>query len=744
MTDLKLGAVGSGDDKKEDGGEKARLAQLISAEFSDHKEVSELEARLDSEQKLRIQFAKRFEQASERIRALDHELAEEKGQMARLEAELNQLRSGIDQLEARAEEKAQEQAAVGESVAREALDAAKDRLEDVMEECERLRTQVHELAPFRIQVQQREGTIRQLKAQLEEAQLQAERLQAARDALEAEDEEGRLEALRRSAEEASEESEALREKVQELEGELEMRIAVLDGLREDFSGSEELRTRMEELRQENAHLRDDLTSAISRLEMVEDLEGLEHMINESMDRAEDAERERDKARSEIEQHLERALVAEERLEALEEGLGESGQASGGGASKNWKVATGVLFAGCLTMGWRLGTMAPPPPQLVVPPPTAPVLAMGDGEGVNLEVLEWAALKALDHRAAGREIPLPPRDATRGDLDEYQVMLARLSRGDDIEPVLDRFHEISEEAAERTRRTAHVLARVLKQRGETEAAAALAERALSIDPNIADLHILMGQVHLAREDLASAEAAFRRSIELDTSIARAHGGLAHVLELQGREADALKSLGKALELDPSNPQYHFSKAMTLRLHGEWRKVANHLRTALVHRAEDAYAHWYLAEALGQLGETEEAATHKARALELGYQEETVAETPPELGSPEATDPESPPENGSAPPEEASPEATPEPGSARLPGMDAPTLPGDDAPLPGLPGLPEPPPPEGGAATQGTEAGQPSSGDGAGTEPSGAEEPGDAGDQGPDAYDGAGVSVSTTGN
>jgi tetratricopeptide (TPR) repeat protein len=690
LTDLKLGAVGGGDDEKEDAGDKARLAQLISAEFSDHKEVSELEARLDSEHKLRNQFARRFEEANQKIQRLEAELVEGRGEIGRLETQVEQLGRGIALLEAQAQERAQVQAAAGDSVAREALDAAKDRLEDVMEECERLRNQVHELAPFRIQVQQREGTIRQLEAQLEESHLQADRMREARDALEAEDEEGRLEALRRKAEEAAEESESLREKVAELEGELEMRIAVLDGLREDFSGSEELRTRTEELRQENAQLREDLTITMSRLERVEDLDGLEHMINEALDRAEAAEHERDKAKGDIEEQLERALVAEERVEILQQKLEDGGQL-GGGASPKWKAATGVLFAACVAMGMRLSTVTPPPPRLVVPPPTAPVIATGDGEGVNVDVLEWSALKALDHQAAGRQVPPPPRDATRGDLDEYQVMLARLARGDEIEPVLDRFHEVAEEAADRTRRTAHVLARVLKQRGETEGAARLAQRALAIDPKIADLHALMGYVHLAQDDLGAAEASFRRSIELDGQVARAYGGLAQVLELAGKEKEALEALAKALELDPSAPQYHFSKAMTLRLHGKWRKVANHLKTAIVYRSDDAYAHWYLAEALRQLGEEEEAEQHKAKALELGYVEEVPGGPPPELGA-EPPGTEGAPVEGTADPGEAPPEE----GSDRLPGQEPAPLPGMDAPLPGLPE--EPPPPEQGTAPE----------------------------------------------
>jgi Flp pilus assembly protein TadD len=346
------------------------------------------------------------------------------------------------------------------------------------------------------------------------------------------------------------------------------------------------------------------------------------------------------------------------------------------------------------MGMRLSTVTPPPPRLVVPPPTSPVVAThtGNGNDVNMDVLEWSALKALDHQAAGREVPPPPRDATRGDLDEYQVMLARLARGDEIEPVLDSFHEVAEKAADRTRRTAHVLARVLMQRGETEGAARLAQRALAIDPKIADLHALMGYVHLAQDDLGAAEASFRRSIELDGQVARAYGGLAQVLELGGKEKEALQALAKALELDPSAPQYHFSKAMTLRLHGQWRKVANHLKTAIVYRSDDAYAHWYLAEALGHLGEEEEAEEHKAKALELGYVEEVPGGPPPELGGEEPPGTEGAPEEGAAAPGEAPPEE----GSERLPGQDPAPLPGMDAPLPGLPE--EPPPAEPGTAPE----------------------------------------------
>jgi serine/threonine-protein kinase len=81
------------------------------------------------------------------------------------------------------------------------------------------------------------------------------------------------------------------------------------------------------------------------------------------------------------------------------------------------------------------------------------------------------------------------------------------------------------------------------------AKALLEKALQLDPMLAEAHTTLGLVHFSEYDLRRAEEEFKKAIELKPSYATAHQWYYFVLLEELRWDEALKEIEKAVELDP---------------------------------------------------------------------------------------------------------------------------------------------------------------------------------------------------
>jgi TolB-like protein/DNA-binding winged helix-turn-helix (wHTH) protein/Flp pilus assembly protein TadD len=104
------------------------------------------------------------------------------------------------------------------------------------------------------------------------------------------------------------------------------------------------------------------------------------------------------------------------------------------------------------------------------------------------------------------------------------------------------------------------------------AAALArqsiERALALDPGLAEAHASQGMLAMHQEDYPSAERALRRAVSLDPHYAMAAMWLGSTLEEQGRINEALAALTKARAIDPAHPVIRFNLAHALMAHGDY--------------------------------------------------------------------------------------------------------------------------------------------------------------------------------
>lgn len=84
----------------------------------------------------------------------------------------------------------------------------------------------------------------------------------------------------------------------------------------------------------------------------------------------------------------------------------------------------------------------------------------------------------------------------------------------------------------------------------EKAEAAAQRALALDEELSEAHMMMGLVRMQREwNWQVAEDEFKRAIELNASNGLAHRFYAMLLESKGRFDDAIVQRKRALQLDP---------------------------------------------------------------------------------------------------------------------------------------------------------------------------------------------------
>jgi serine/threonine protein kinase/TolB-like protein len=134
----------------------------------------------------------------------------------------------------------------------------------------------------------------------------------------------------------------------------------------------------------------------------------------------------------------------------------------------------------------------------------------------------------------------------------------------------------------------------------------AERALQLDPLLAEAHSAMGLIYARDLDWASAERSFRRATELNSNLTMAYLSLAYwVLAPAGRVDEALREIDKANRADPLSPEVWQYRGMILVNAGRYDEGMDSCRRALALLPGHRNARQHLARALLQKGRASEA-------------------------------------------------------------------------------------------------------------------------------------------
>jgi TolB-like protein/tetratricopeptide (TPR) repeat protein len=132
----------------------------------------------------------------------------------------------------------------------------------------------------------------------------------------------------------------------------------------------------------------------------------------------------------------------------------------------------------------------------------------------------------------------------------------------------------------------------------------ARKALELDPNLADAHILLAGMAQKQWHWAEAEAEYRRALELAPNDSDAYAGLAEWLLCQGRVDEAVASAQRARELD-SFGSATWDLAWVLFQSRRYDEAVRQLRGSLAVRPNDAGTLWMLGFSLVVKGEPNEA-------------------------------------------------------------------------------------------------------------------------------------------
>ena len=119
----------------------------------------------------------------------------------------------------------------------------------------------------------------------------------------------------------------------------------------------------------------------------------------------------------------------------------------------------------------------------------------------------------------------------------------------------------------------------------------AQKALELDPDLADAHVLLADVQQKQWRWADAEAEYRRALELNPNDADAYVGLALWLLCQGRTDEAIAWAERGQKLDPLAAS-GTTIGWILFQSRRYDDAVRELRSVLAVRADDATALYFL--------------------------------------------------------------------------------------------------------------------------------------------------------
>jgi TolB-like protein/Flp pilus assembly protein TadD len=145
-------------------------------------------------------------------------------------------------------------------------------------------------------------------------------------------------------------------------------------------------------------------------------------------------------------------------------------------------------------------------------------------------------------------------------------------------------------------------------------ASAAQKALELDPELAEAHVLLADIEQEHWQWTDAEAEYRRALELNPNDAPAHHGLAIWLLCHGRTEEALAWARRGRELDPLAVS-GVDIGWILFHARRYDEAIHELRSALAVRPDDAFALWFLGFALAANNQPEEAIPFLEKALSV---------------------------------------------------------------------------------------------------------------------------------
>jgi hypothetical protein len=149
--------------------------------------------------------------------------------------------------------------------------------------------------------------------------------------------------------------------------------------------------------------------------------------------------------------------------------------------------------------------------------------------------------------------------------------------------------------------------VLEPKDACPRAKAAAERAIALDPSLAEPHATLGYLKTFYErDWPGADAEFRRAIDLRPDYATAHHWYAFYLQTIGDITGSLARIERASEIDPLSPVINSERSYFYSYARQYGRALQEAQTFMSIAPASVYARVMLAQAYAQLKRNREAA------------------------------------------------------------------------------------------------------------------------------------------
>jgi tetratricopeptide (TPR) repeat protein len=144
----------------------------------------------------------------------------------------------------------------------------------------------------------------------------------------------------------------------------------------------------------------------------------------------------------------------------------------------------------------------------------------------------------------------------------------------------------------------------------------AQRAIALDPKLAEASAVLGMVRFTRDwDLAGALRDLDRAVALNPSLARAHQYRSAVLMVMGQFPEAVEAARYAQHLDPLSAAENTTLGVRLYYAGRYQEAIAQFTNAIATTPGFAVAHWGLGETYRELGRHREAIAELRQAVAL---------------------------------------------------------------------------------------------------------------------------------
>jgi tetratricopeptide (TPR) repeat protein len=160
-----------------------------------------------------------------------------------------------------------------------------------------------------------------------------------------------------------------------------------------------------------------------------------------------------------------------------------------------------------------------------------------------------------------------------------------------------------------------LGNALKTQGALAEAVHCYRNALSLQPDLIEIHVNLGNALTAQGRIEEAVASYRKALAARPDFAEAHYNLGNALKSLGAFDEAVASYHRAIALKPDLAVAYFNLGNTLRTKGAIEEALAAYASALAARPDFAEAHNNLGSVLFHQGKTDEAMESYRQALAI---------------------------------------------------------------------------------------------------------------------------------